>query len=340
MTYFKDIGKGCKDFFKGRPDTGATDFNLGQTWSLSVNQGAQTIEGKRNGRDGFIKYSQKKILPAKFAKFGGNLEVKLTTNAPKKDAKTGTTEYSVDFKKITPGIEGLSLDVGFDGNASQNAGNTSPLDAFTVKAKYGKLKDINIYATFDFNSNSNGEKAKKDDGTGGSEATKEVLLNGTYQKGDFVFGAQAQGNLRGSTNFAGYGLAAQWTRSEFNTTLSAELSGKGQNAPDKLVLKCDKKVSDDFSCYIEGDFGGISEAGTGGVTSDVYLGGDFAINESSALQLAVSNSSAKAGAVKLAYTHKLGDNLTGSISFDSSKEADKAGNLFSDGRIGWKLAFA
>jgi len=316
MTYFKDIGKGSNNFFAGKSDVpGNVDFRLGETWSLSVNQGSQTIEGKRNGAGGFLKYSHKSILPEKpFKKVGGNLEVKIN------NANDSKGSYEVELKKLNLG--GASVDLKWDG--SQQGTN-----ALTAKAKYGALKNVNLYGEFKVK----GGKAK---------------VNATYTKGDFVGGVQIAGT---GAKDAKFDLAGQWNRSNFDTKLSAELTGGSadQLVPADLALKLEKKVSNDFTAYIQGTFTnwftGNVQRESGGVNT-LFLGGDFNLNDSSSLQLSVcSNNNGEAdegnGNIRAVYTHKLGDNLTGSISFDNLLDKpDVAQTVFADPRIGWKLAFA
>lgn len=336
MTYFKDIGKGCKNFFSGRADVpGNVDFDLGETWSLSVNQGEQTIEGKRNKRDGFMKYTYNGFLPEKpFKGIGGNLGVKLS-NKLGKDSKAGagdaevTSAYEVELKKLNLG--GASVDVAWDG--SQPAAN-----AITVKAKYGKIKNVNIFAAYDRNTSTNGRYKKN------------FVANASYTKDDKVFGAQINASVdndgsEGNENgLKGYNLAALWNRS--GAKLSAELAGKEMDAPDTLTVKYDKQVRAGFACYLQGKFDKfytqtLKNQGSGTGTNTFSIGGDFDVNDSSNLKLAVASGNSEASnSVKGVYTHKLGDNLTGSISYNSTLGKEEGGGVFSDGRIGWKLAFA
>lgn len=107
-------------------------------------------------------------------------------------------------------------------------------------------------------------------------------------------------------------------------------------------------MNDDFSAYIQADVASIKGLiGQDAGANAVYMGGDFTINDSSNLKGAVSfapdsgkDNKQTATGIRLAYTQKLGDNVTGSLSFDTALGGDGGGNLFADERIGWKLAFA
>lgn len=323
MTYFKDIGKGCNDFFSGRPDVpGNVDFNLGETFSLSVNQGQQTIEAKRSrggkGNNGFYKYTQKNVLEniKPLAKLGGNLEFKVS-NGKK-------TKYDLALKKLS--LAGASVDVSVDGGAALN-------EAWTIKAKYGKLKNVNLDLAL---------KGSDKDG-------KTATVNGTYtHKTNYVFGLSLAADLVGDKSFKGYGFGAQWKRPDFNSNLSLEISDSTGQSPlnnANATAKLDKKVNDDVSFFIQAstkNFGKFE-------ANEIQFGGDLAVSDSSNVQFALKGApdgknkdtgdKEDQSSLRWVYTHKLGDNVTGSLSFDSRAAKGDAG-LLGDPRLGWKLAFA
>lgn len=325
MTYFKDIGKGCNDFFSGRPDVpGNVDFNLGETFSLSVNQGQQTIEAKRTrggkGDNGFYKYTQKNVLQniKPLAKLGGNLEFKVSNGAD-------STKYDIALKKLS--LAGASVDVSVDGSQKLN-------EAWTIKGKYGKLKNVNL------------DLALK----GSDSKGKTGTVNGTYTyKGNYVFGASLALDIVGDKSVSGYGLAAQWKRPDFNSNLSLEISDKVLQNPlnnASATAKLDKKVNDDVSFFIQASTNALGKF----EANEIQFGGDLAVTDSSNVQFALKgapngvNKKTKEAedqsSLRWVYTQKLGDNLTGSLSFDSLAKGGKDAGLLGDSRLGWKLAFA
>lgn len=171
------------------------------------------------------------------------------------------------------------------------------------------------------------------------------LFNATYTKDDYVFGAQFNGSADAESadnGLKGYGLAALWNRNGAKYSLHAD--AKDWNVPDTVTVKFDKQVRDGFTCYLQVVADKfytetLKKQGEGKGKNTFSLGGDFQVNDSSNLKLSVSADNESDGTLRGVYTHKLGENLTGSISYNSSLEKD-GGGVFSDGRIGWKLAFA
>merc|ERR1712093_535581 len=83
----------------------------------------------------------------------------------------------------------------------------------------------------------------------------------------------------------------------------------------RATAKLDKKVNDDVSFFIQASTEKLGEF----TANEVQFGGDLAVSDSSNVKFALKGEGNLKNdqSLRWVYTHKLGDNVTGSLSFDS-----------------------
>lgn len=332
MAFFDDLGGGVSSFFdnngtgpSGEPEGSIYSYSAGETLAFNINNGAQKIEGKRDGKKGEINYTQKNILPSKLA---DKLKIK---NADLSLKLKNSGDTKVALKNVKFGDNNLKVQL--DTSKSR----------FTVDFRNNQLFKKNLGINASFNRTTDDIPGK--DGKFKNLKSDNFQVGAAYTKGDYVFGGDLEFRSQEDngkelskdtkeTGFLGYSVGLGWNRSDWRSKYSVSLGGKCWNMPEDLAVTAEKQVSDDFTLYMATEQKVFTDKGT----PTMRFGAAADLGDGASLKAAVEAPGGKVPIYKLRYQQPLGSHVTGTLTFNTDKTGTDG--FFQDSRIGWRLDFA